>query len=127
MLLQAVVFAGVVLVVSILRELPLRVFAGEIFPQALCSRHGLMIGAKTIWLVKLFGLALFPVAYPMSKVLDFMLGRELGTAYSKEELQKLIEMHVTHPEMNAESGLTVDDQNMHSGVVDFKEKKVSNS
>jgi hypothetical protein len=42
--------------------------------QAVCSRHALMIGAKTVFLTKLFLFLMFPVAWPISKLLDFFLG-----------------------------------------------------
>ena len=45
---------------------------GEITPQAICSRHGLAIGAQTILLTKLLILLLFAVAYPISKILDIV-------------------------------------------------------
>jgi hypothetical protein len=38
--------------------------------QAACSRHGLFIGANALWLVKLFIIIMFPVAWPISLVLD---------------------------------------------------------
>lgn len=46
------------------------VVLGEIVPQAACSRHGLLIGANTLWLVKFFLVIMFPIAYPISLVLD---------------------------------------------------------
>ena len=62
---------------------------GEIMPQSVCSRYGLTAGAKTIEIVQLFMFLLYPVAMPLSKVLDKFLGEELGTLYNKKELQQL--------------------------------------
>ena len=53
---------------------------GEIVPQAACSRHGLYIGANTVWIVKLFIILMYPVAWPISVILDKVLGRDIGQA-----------------------------------------------
>ena len=57
------------------------VIIGEIFPQALCTRHALYVGAKTILLTQIFMVLTFPLAYPISLVLDKILGEELGAVY----------------------------------------------
>jgi metal transporter CNNM len=53
---------------------------GEIMPQSICSRHGLLIGAYTVNIVKFFVVLLFPVAYPVARILDFALGQEMVCA-----------------------------------------------
>ena len=63
---------------------------GEIIPQSFCSRYGLAAGAKTVDIVRIFIVLLFPVAWPMSKALDRLLGEELGTVYSRRELKELL-------------------------------------
>ena len=51
------------------------VIFGEIIPQAICSRHGLKVGSRTIGLTRLFMVATSPLAYPLSKLLDIILGK----------------------------------------------------
>ena len=56
---------------------------GELVPQADCSIHGLTGAAKTILLVKLIMGLTFPLSWPISKVLDNILKREIATVHSK--------------------------------------------
>ena len=50
--------------------------AGEILPQALCKSYALVIGAHTAWLVKFLMWACGIVSWPISKLLDWLLGSE---------------------------------------------------
>ena len=59
---------------------------GEIIPQAVCSRHALVVGAHTTWFVYLFMLVTLPVAYPISAILDKVLGEEVGNTISRTML-----------------------------------------
>lgn len=65
---------------------------GEIIPQAICSRHGLAIGAKTYWVTVFFMIVTFPASFPISFLLDCILGEEMGQVFNKEKLQELIRM-----------------------------------
>merc|ERR1712137_699501 len=94
------------------------VVCGEIVPQAICSRHGLAVGYYTVWIIWAFLIVLLPLSYPISKILDFALGRELGQLYSRNELKKLLEMHSTY------SDITVDETTIMSGALDFGRKEV---
>ena len=76
----------------------------EIAPQAICSRYGLVLAARMIYVIYFFMGLLAPVAWPLSWVLDKILGREVGTIYSRAELKHLITIHVENPEHQEESG-----------------------
>lgn len=49
-----------------------------------------MIGAKTISVTKIVMVLTFPLAYPISKILDWVLGEEIGNVYTRERLKELV-------------------------------------
>ncbi|KAL0249860.1 hypothetical protein I308_103163 [Cryptococcus tetragattii IND107] len=69
------------------------VIFGEIIPQAICVRYGLSIGgvcAPVVWaLMILFA----PVAWPIAKLLDHVLGKDEGHTYKKAELKSFLQFH----------------------------------
>ena len=77
---------------------------GEIIPQAACSRYALQIGVRVVWLVIFFRAVFYPLAKPISMVLDWALGEELGTIHTRQELSKLLQIHVTRGAIDKESG-----------------------
>lgn len=58
--------------------------------KAVCSRHGLAVGANTIYVTKAIMILTFPLSYPTSKILDWILGEELGNVYNRERLKELL-------------------------------------
>ena len=98
---------------------------GEITPQAVCSRHALFIGAHTIYIVKFFRILFFPVCYPLSAILNYFLGRDIGNVYTVDEIKRLIELHATDNIYTKESGLNESDHQLLVGALEYKDKRVS--
>ncbi|XP_050676377.1 unextended protein-like [Leptidea sinapis] len=95
------------------------VFIAEITPQAICARHGLLIGAKSIWIMKIVMGICAPLAWPTSKLLDYFLGEEIGTHYNRERLKELVKV------TNHVNDLDKEEVNIISGALDLRKKKVS--
>lgn len=95
------------------------VIFGEIIPQALCSRHALTIGSKLVPLVKVLLFLFYPAARPIGAALDYALGVDLGTVFSKRELTKLLEIHVQQETLHPDEGHIV------RGAMGYKQKLVS--
>ncbi|CAB3224459.1 unnamed protein product [Arctia plantaginis] len=94
------------------------VFIAEITPQAICARHGLFIGAKSIWIMKIVMGICAPLAWPTSKLLDYFLGEEIGTHYNRERLKELVRI------TNHVNDLDKEEVNIISGALDLRKKKV---
>jgi len=93
---------------------------GEILPQAFVSRNAMAVGARTVWLVKIFVVVLYPICFPVSKVLDRLLGDEIGTIWSKRELREII----THHKRSGDSSLDGDEERIVHGALSFSDKIV---
>jgi len=91
---------------------------GEIAPQAACSRYALWVGSRAVPLVRVIVVILFPISYPISRVLDCVLGKELATTYSNAEMLKLLQIHVEENAIDPDTAITM------TGALKYKEMAV---
>ncbi len=90
----------------------------EIIPQAFFTKFGLYAGAKLIWLVRLFIAILFPLAYPLSLLVEKVIGKSEGIKYKRHELKELVLMLTGNQ-------LTTDEVTIMTGVLELIDKRAT--
>jgi Cyclin M transmembrane N-terminal domain len=95
------------------------VIFGEILPQAICSRHALAIGSRTVPIVRVIVCLVYVVAKPLALCLDYALGDELATTYSGAEMLKLLQIHVQEGELDKDTADAM------TGALRYKDMTVS--
>ncbi|KAI9489875.1 hypothetical protein BDB00DRAFT_918610 [Zychaea mexicana] len=83
--------------VAVIISTVLIVLFSEILPQAICSRHGLAIGAFFAVPVRILIGFWYILAWPIAKLLDIVLGKNSGVIYGVAELRELINLHGGSP------------------------------
>ncbi|PIA44784.1 hypothetical protein AQUCO_01700405v1 [Aquilegia coerulea] len=92
---------------------------GEVIPQAICTRYGLAVGANFVWLVRILMIICYPIAYPIGKVLDWVLGHN-DALFRRAQLKALVTIHSKEAGKGGE--LTHDETTIISGALDLTEK-----
>uniref|UniRef100_A0A1I8I1R2 CNNM transmembrane domain-containing protein n=1 Tax=Macrostomum lignano TaxID=282301 RepID=A0A1I8I1R2_9PLAT len=80
-------------VTAVLVSVTAVLFFGEVIPQALCTRYGLKIGYYCSPIVYVCMAVMSPIAFPISKLLDCILGTDHETVFKREELKSLVSFH----------------------------------
>ena len=94
---------------------------GEILPQAACARYALYVGARAVPIVKFLMCAFYVIAKPLSLILDCLLGREIGTVHSKEELLEMLKLQIELGAMDRSEGEIA--TQVAEGALSFRDKR----
>jgi len=125
-------------IIAIIVSVTCILFFGEIIPQAICTRFGLAIGGHLFWFVWILVVITFPVSWPISLLLDFVLGDSHSTYFRRAELKELVHLHGKGPQKIAINGeptekdleaqphdaLSADEVTIIHGALDMKLKTV---
>jgi metal transporter CNNM len=92
------------------------VLFGEIIPQSVCSRYGLWVGSYTRFITYTFMVLTFPLSYPLSRILDYFLGKQTAATYTREKVRELM----------TQANIFEDkEKKFISGALDFKNKCIN--
>ena len=68
-------------------------FIGEIIPQAVFTRYALFVAARLSPLLRLYQIILWPIARPVGKILDILVGHEVVPWFQEDELKDVLRQH----------------------------------
>jgi len=94
----------------------------EIIPQAVFSKHKLKMGAYLSRFVTFLTYVVWPIAYPLARLLDRVLGKDHTTVFRRAALKELTKAHLRHPESNHGGPLTQDEVRILNGTLDMADK-----
>lgn len=95
---------------------------GEITPGAFVTKHALTVGSFVSPFVKIILILFYPISKPISHILTKLIGSNLPTIYSKNELKYIIDKH----QYNEESEIDEQDGKIIKGVLSLADTIVGN-
>lgn len=93
---------------------------GEIIPQAAFSRHALWVGKTFAPIMRVLMFVMLPITYPIAYLLDRLLGEEMPTLYSKNDLMQI----VSDLEESEHSDVDADEERIIHGALQFSHTSV---
>lgn len=109
-------------VLAVVVSTVLVIIFAELVPQSVCSRYGLEIGAYMAIPTRIVIICLWPIAFPVSRILHWTLGPHHGIVYRRAELKELVTMHAASGGRGGD--LVGDTVMMVGGALDLQEKVV---
>ena len=91
---------------------------GEILPQAIFTQCGYQITRYFFWLLDVIYVLFWPLARPMSKLLNRWVGKEAPQLYSHQELEQIIHEHAER----SDSPVDYDESRIAAGALQFSKK-----
>jgi ankyrin repeat/SOCS box protein 13/metal transporter CNNM len=89
---------------------------GEVIPQGVCSRYGLYIGAFMSPFVRVLIFLAYPIAWPVAKLLDCILGTGHAGFFRRHEFKELVRLH------GQEHAITGDEATIMRGALELRDK-----
>lgn len=93
---------------------------GEILPQAIFTQRGYRLVRHFFWLLDVIYVIFWPLASPMSKLLNRWIGKEPAQMYSHEEFKQMIHEHA----VDEKSEIDHDESRIAHGALEFSRKTV---
>ena len=91
---------------------------GEILPQAIFTQRGYRFVRHFFWLLDVIYVLFWPLARPMSKLLNRWVGKEAPQLYSHQELEQIIHEHAER----SDSPVDYDESRIAAGALQFSKK-----
>lgn len=102
------------LIAGIVTTLLITIF-GEILPQTIFVRHGYRFSRYFFWLLDTIFILFYPIAKPLTLAINKLLGEELPTVFTREELSHLVEEHAH----TNDSSIDVDESRIVRGALQY--------